>query len=101
MGVTVYTFVYGKVPFHDDNILALYSKIQNDPVQFPDQPVISEELKDLIRKMLHKDPAQRLKLWQVKVSRILLGRSTKMAGQLFETDCGKSQPLLRGGVCSS
>lgn len=66
MGVTVYTFVYGKVPFHDDNILALYSKIQNDSVQFPDQPVVSEELKDLIRKMLHKDPSQRLKLWQVK-----------------------------------
>ena len=70
MGVTVYTFVYGKVPFHDDNILALYSKIQSDQVQFPDQPVISEELKDLIRKMLHKDPSQRLKLWQIKVSNI-------------------------------
>jgi [calcium/calmodulin-dependent protein kinase] kinase len=67
MGVTLYAFVYGQIPFHDDNVLALYSKIQNDPVVFREQPVVSGELKDLISRMLHKDPSQRLTLPEVKV----------------------------------
>merc|ERR1719510_1466252 len=28
LGVTLYTLVFGKVPFHDENILALYNKIR-------------------------------------------------------------------------
>lgn len=68
MGVTLYSFVYGQIPFHDDNVMALYSKIQSDPVVFQERPPISEELKDLISRMLHKDPSQRLTLPEVKVS---------------------------------
>lgn len=67
MGVTLYAFVYGQIPFRDDNVMALYSKIQNDPVVFPEQPLISQHLKDLISRMLHKDPSQRLTLPEVKV----------------------------------
>jgi [calcium/calmodulin-dependent protein kinase] kinase len=67
MGVTLYAFVYGQIPFHDDNVMALYSKIQNDPVVFPEQPPISQDLKDLISQMLHKDPSQRLTLPEIKV----------------------------------
>jgi [calcium/calmodulin-dependent protein kinase] kinase len=67
MGVTLYAFVYGQIPFRDDNVMALYSKIQNDPVVFREQPPISEDLKDLMSRMLHKDPSQRLTLPEVKV----------------------------------
>lgn len=67
MGITVYAFVYGNVPFNDNNIIGLYSKIQNEPIHFPPQPEISEDLKDLIKQMLHKDPSLRLNLSQVKV----------------------------------
>jgi [calcium/calmodulin-dependent protein kinase] kinase len=67
MGVTLYAFVYGQIPFHDDNVMALYSKIQNDPVVFKEKPIIANELKDLISQMLHKDPNQRLTLPEVKV----------------------------------
>ncbi|XP_021941699.1 serine/threonine-protein kinase STE20-like, partial [Zootermopsis nevadensis] len=66
MGVTLYAFVYGQIPFHDDNVLALYNKIQNDPVVFQEKPLVSEELKDLISRMLYKDPSQRLTLPEVK-----------------------------------
>lgn len=68
MGVTLYAFVYGQIPFHDDNVLALYNKIQNDPVVFQEKPLVSEELKDLISRMLYKDPSQRLTLPEVKVT---------------------------------
>ncbi|KAF0307214.1 Calcium/calmodulin-dependent protein kinase kinase 2 [Amphibalanus amphitrite] len=48
MGITLFSFVYGRLPFHDENILGLYSKIQSQEVVFPAEPAVSEELKDLI-----------------------------------------------------
>ncbi|XP_057662475.1 calcium/calmodulin-dependent protein kinase kinase 1 isoform X1 [Diorhabda carinulata] len=67
MGVTLYAFVFGQVPFYDDHIVRLYSKIKSQPVNFPEQPYISDELKDLIKKMLVKDPTQRITLPEIKV----------------------------------
>ncbi|KAK9753902.1 Protein kinase domain [Popillia japonica] len=66
MGVTLFAFVYGRVPFHDHNILGLYSKIRHEEIQFPETPSISDELKDLIQKMLVKDPDERINLTEVK-----------------------------------
>lgn len=67
MGITLYAFVYGQVPFHDENILALYSKIQNQELRFPEKPEVSDELKDLINRMLQKEPSQRITLPEIKV----------------------------------
>ncbi|XP_044740546.1 protein kinase 3-like isoform X2 [Chrysoperla carnea] len=69
MGVTLFAFVYGKVPFYDENILALYSKIRHDPVEFPESPKISDTLKELITKMLVKDPKERLTIPEIKVNK--------------------------------
>ncbi|XP_069683438.1 uncharacterized protein [Periplaneta americana] len=66
MGVTLYSFVYGKIPFKDDNVMGLYSKIQKDPVTFLQEPVVSAELKNLIEGMLQKDPSKRLTLPEIK-----------------------------------
>lgn len=68
MGVTLYAFVYGHVPFHDENIICLYTKIRHQQVEFPDKPVISSDLKDLIAKMLIKEPSKRITLSDIKVS---------------------------------
>ncbi|CAB3401605.1 unnamed protein product [Caenorhabditis bovis] len=67
LGITLYAFVIGTVPFNDNYIIALHKKIKNDPVVFPEQPILSEELKDLIEKMLKKDPGHRLMLNEVKI----------------------------------
>eukprot|EP00074_Homo_sapiens_P053057 XP_005256874.1 calcium/calmodulin-dependent protein kinase kinase 1 isoform X3 [Homo sapiens] len=66
-GVTLYCFVYGKCPFIDDFILALHRKIKNEPVVFPEEPEISEELKDLILKMLDKNPETRIGVPDIKL----------------------------------
>lgn len=66
MGITLYSFVYGQVPFYDTNIIGLYSKIRHDSVRFPDEPQVPESLKDLIRKMLVKDPNHRITLPEIK-----------------------------------
>ena len=46
--------MYGQVPFHDDNIVALYDKICTQDLVFPNEQNISSELKDLITKILVK-----------------------------------------------
>ena len=57
----------GKVPFHDENILALYGKIKAQKLEFQEGKDISPEIKDLITKMLIKDPSQRITLNDIKV----------------------------------
>lgn len=66
IGVTLYCFVIGRCPFEDDFPLSLHKKIMNDPVKFPEKPVVSEKLKDLILKMLDKNPETRITLPEVK-----------------------------------
>ncbi|KAF4073051.1 hypothetical protein AMELA_G00254370 [Ameiurus melas] len=67
MGVTLYCFVFGKCPFIDEYILALHNKIRSKPVEFPETPTISEGLKNLILKMLDKDPNTRITIPQIKL----------------------------------
>ncbi|KAB0400378.1 hypothetical protein E2I00_019193, partial [Balaenoptera physalus] len=66
-GVTLYCFVYGKCPFIDDFILALHRKIKNEAIVFPEEPKVSEELKDLILKMLDKNPETRIGVPDIKL----------------------------------
>ncbi|XP_078404854.1 calcium/calmodulin-dependent protein kinase kinase 1 isoform X1 [Cetorhinus maximus] len=67
IGVTLYCLVFGKCPFMDDYILALHAKIKNWPVEFPEKPEISEELKHLLLQMLDKNPDTRITIPQIKL----------------------------------
>ncbi|XP_069789409.1 calcium/calmodulin-dependent protein kinase kinase 2-like isoform X3 [Narcine bancroftii] len=67
MGVTLYCFVVGQCPFMDDQILSLHNKIKNHPVEFPEQSELSEEVKDIILKMLDKNPETRITVSQIKL----------------------------------
>ena len=65
----MYSLVVGNIPLHDDNILALYNKIKTQPVEFTDDQklLLSPEIRDVITKMLIKDPTQRITLSEIKV----------------------------------
>ena len=67
LGVTLYCLVYGEVPFHDANILALYNKIRVQSLSFPKDRDVSPECRDLLQKMLVKDPESRIALPEIKV----------------------------------
>ncbi|XP_054250220.1 calcium/calmodulin-dependent protein kinase kinase 1 [Indicator indicator] len=67
MGITLYCFVYGKCPFIDEYILGLHNRIKNKPVEFPEEAQLSEELKDLILRMLDKNPESRITVPEIKV----------------------------------
>ncbi|XP_007657019.3 calcium/calmodulin-dependent protein kinase kinase 2 isoform X1 [Ornithorhynchus anatinus] len=67
MGVTLYCFVFGQCPFMDERILCLHSKIKSQTLEFPDQPDIAEDLKDLITRMLDKNPESRVLVPEIKL----------------------------------
>lgn len=63
LGVLCYEFLVGKPPFENEECRETYRKILNVDVHFPE--TISSDAKDLILKLLQKDPMQRLQLDQV------------------------------------
>uniref|UniRef100_A0A672IC66 calcium/calmodulin-dependent protein kinase n=1 Tax=Salarias fasciatus TaxID=181472 RepID=A0A672IC66_SALFA len=63
MGVTLHCFVFGVCPFMDERILSLHQKIKTQPVVAD----ISDDLKDLLLKMLDKNPETRISIPQIKV----------------------------------
>ncbi|XP_005403192.1 PREDICTED: calcium/calmodulin-dependent protein kinase kinase 2 isoform X5 [Chinchilla lanigera] len=67
MGVTLYCFVFGQCPFMDERIMSLHSKIKSQALEFPDQPDIAEDLKDLITRMLDKNPESRIVVPEIKI----------------------------------
>lgn len=71
LGATLYSLVFGNVPFIASNVPSVYEKIKHESLQFPRLPKISEELKDLLENMLNKNPGKRITLPQVKVSQLL------------------------------
>lgn len=64
IGILIYEMIVGFPPFYHSNQQTMYELIEKFPVKFPD-PVkhkipMSEEVKDLISKMLEKDPKNRI-----------------------------------------
>ena len=57
LGVMIYSFTFGKCPWEDENLKALFDKILNEPLTFPEGA--DEETKDLIEHLLQKDPDMR------------------------------------------
>ncbi|XP_035783007.1 calcium/calmodulin-dependent protein kinase kinase 1-like isoform X4 [Anopheles albimanus] len=66
LGATLYSLVHGNVPFIATSVPGVYEKIKSDPLEYPPTSTISDELRDLIGRMLDKDPQQRITLPQIK-----------------------------------
>lgn len=86
IGATMFMLRFGHTPFVAGNILALYAKIQNDPLVFPTNSTpLDPGLKDLLEGMLMKDPFKRSTLVQVATHawiRTPQHRPTTVAGSL-------------------
>ncbi len=65
IGVTLYTMIIGKPPFETTNIKTTYSRIKSSTFDFPDRIVISDSVKDLIKKILVIVPENRLKINEI------------------------------------
>jgi len=62
LGVVTFVILTGCFPFFEEghNYSLLYQKIINVEYTFPDEPMLSKEAKDFIKRLLVKDPAARL-----------------------------------------
>eukprot|EP00947_MAST-08B_sp_MAST-8B-sp1_P000840 g840.t1 len=61
MAATLFMFVYGRPPFVEPGMQKLNDAILNKPLEFPETPAtISGSLKDLLSKMMEKDPDDRI-----------------------------------------
>ncbi|XP_017144144.1 calcium/calmodulin-dependent protein kinase kinase isoform X2 [Drosophila miranda] len=68
LGATLYSLIFGNVPFLADSIPLLYERIQQDPVVFPQKLTVSENLKRCILHMLEKNATQRITVPELKVN---------------------------------
>ncbi len=59
-GIVLYGMIFGYLPFNDQNNEILFSKILNNNIEFPNDVIISNECRDLINKMLEKEPNKRI-----------------------------------------
>ncbi|KAJ1910748.1 hypothetical protein IWQ60_010490 [Tieghemiomyces parasiticus] len=64
LGVTLYCFVTGHLPFHGDSVPAMYEAILQQPLTLPEH--LSAPLADLLRGMLNKDPDHRWDLATIR-----------------------------------
>ncbi|XP_024388158.1 serine/threonine-protein kinase GRIK1 isoform X6 [Physcomitrium patens] len=62
LGVCLYVFVFGTLPFSGKTIPDIYHAIQHKQLSFHPSIVISKELKDLLKLILVKDPKIRISL---------------------------------------
>ncbi|OQR92600.1 ser/thr kinase [Thraustotheca clavata] len=62
IGVTLYVFLFGKLPFEAENTKELFDCIVEKPLVLPESPVISDDAQDLLHCLLEKDPNQRITL---------------------------------------
>lgn len=63
LGVLTYEFCCGVPPFESENAKKTYIKIKAVDVHYPGY--LSEEVKDLISKLLRRDPSKRIGLDEV------------------------------------
>ena len=66
LGIIIYEMIYGIPPFYSNNFKELQNMVLNDNIKFIKQPLISNELKNLITQLLKKNPSERLTLDKIK-----------------------------------
>mmetsp|Transcript_10805 Transcript_10805/g.37524 ORF Transcript_10805/g.37524 Transcript_10805/m.37524 type:complete len:423 (-) Transcript_10805:1325-2593(-) len=67
LGVVLYSFVFGRTPFMADTVILMFEAITKVPLVFPTKVLISDELMDLLTRILTKDAEERIKLPEIMV----------------------------------
>jgi serine/threonine protein kinase len=62
IGVMFFAMLFGALPFSDEDERELIRKIREEPVKFPDTVPVTDDAKEVIIKLLEKDPAKRIEL---------------------------------------
>lgn len=60
IGIVMYTLLFGKPPFEGLSTRDTYKQIKCDSLVIPESPCVSEHARDLLNKLLEKDPLKRI-----------------------------------------
>ncbi|EFX05286.1 serine/threonine-protein kinase [Grosmannia clavigera kw1407] len=60
LGVLLYEMLTGLPPFYHENTNEMYRKILSEPLYFPGSDIVPPAAKDLLTKLLNRNPAERL-----------------------------------------
>jgi hypothetical protein len=66
LGITLYSFLHGHLPFESTDMSILYDQIARHPIEPKLSDTVSPEAKDLLTRMLEKNPRDRLSLLDIK-----------------------------------
>ncbi len=64
VGIALYMMAFGHAPFHGDSYMETYQNIIHKELTFPEDT--PEELQDLLKKLLDKNPKTRITIEQIK-----------------------------------
>lgn len=66
LGVILYTLLIGKPPFETSDVKKTYDKIKKNDYCFPENIVISNSAKNLIKRILENEPSKRITLEEIE-----------------------------------
>ena len=100
LGVIIYILIIGKPPFDDKDSLSIYKRIKKNDYFFPKDIRISEELKDLIKKILVLDQEKRPTLEEILAhdffnNKISIPNSLSSLDLLFEPNINKINKFMQ------
>ncbi|KAI8986578.1 kinase-like domain-containing protein [Pilobolus umbonatus] len=94
LGVTLFCFIYGRCPFTASNEFELFDKIPTQPLIFPSDIIISSPLKDLLTRLLTKNPEKRITLEEVKHHPWILEGLEDPRQWWYKSDPSSYQPVV-------
>lgn len=97
IGVICYTLLIGKPPFETSDTKTTYNRILKNNYSFPTNTPISEEAKDLIKKILVLEPTKRLTLDEILQHPFIKNNSSKNLTQSNEFELKKTNTNLSLG----
>jgi [calcium/calmodulin-dependent protein kinase] kinase len=66
MGCTLYCLLFGRIPFEKHGMIELYQAIRLDEIEIDES--CNDELRELLLRLLEKDPKKRITLDEIRVS---------------------------------
>ncbi|CAN6640723.1 hypothetical protein TRVA0_018S01266 [Trichomonascus vanleenenianus] len=104
MGVTLYYMLFGHLPFRSDTVYGLYDKIINADLELADNEggvFVCEELRDLFRRILCKDPQQRIKMGELREHPWVTHNGEDMLLSREENTCDCITPITDADLISA
>ncbi|KRX10046.1 Protein kinase-like domain [Pseudocohnilembus persalinus] len=84
IGITLYEMIFGVTPWTGNNLPELNYNITNKSLSFDQNVHCDESIKDLIRRMLDKDPQSRISFQELKQHPFIAEEKSKLAANKSE-----------------